>query len=112
MTREKEYTLNISEINERPTSENLLNNLQGSLAQLLIKTRNVIAFVSDSLFVMVKMRLKLYENHDNITPIRCCLHQMNLLTKDLMHHEQMARVFIVNSKIDNIPLLPTIGTVS
>lgn len=101
ITSTKQWILDIVHFTGRPTANALLQQLLLSTNKTLLRLTSIVAFVSDSPTTMIRLRSNLVNLHPNMVPLRCCLHQLNLITKDVSAQCTMKQVFKKNCKLIN-----------
>ena len=66
-----------------------------------IDPTSILAIVTDSPNVMEKMKTEVQNDYNNIIPIKCALHILNLISKDIAHQDSSREIIKDNSKIIN-----------
>lgn len=81
---------------KRHTAAELLRSLKIVIAPFI---SNIRAIVTDSPNVMIRLRADLHAEYHHIIPIRCPLHALNLLCRDLVKYPEIADTVTKISKL-------------
>ncbi|CAG8493613.1 1341_t:CDS:2 [Cetraspora pellucida] len=71
----------------RHTANNLLIAIETSLKNINLDFNKIIALVTDSPSVMIRLRKNISEKYKHIISIRCCLHVFNLIAKEILSYK-------------------------
>ena len=98
-----EYILSIDDLSAiQHNAENLKEYLTSIIFQNnCIEPSSIIALVTDTPHVMEKMKSEIQKDNKNIIPLKCVLHVLNLISKDIAHHQISRDTINSNSKIVN-----------
>ena len=98
-----EYILSIEDLSSvQHNAQNLKQHLTSVLFENnCIDPSSLVALVTDSPNVMEKMRSDIHKDFKNIIPLKCSLHVLNLISKDIAHLENSHEIIKDNCKIIN-----------
>lgn len=100
-TREEVFVLDICQLKQRPSADNIKSQLFDVLARLNLSTKQIIAVTTDTPNVMEKLRRDVSNEHPNILSIKCGLHILNLAIQGAIKNQGMMDVFKRNQSVVN-----------
>ena len=103
MSSSEECILSIEDLSSlQHTAYNLKQYLTSTIFQHnYINPNYILAVVTDTPRVMEKMKSEIQKDYKNIIPLKCILHVLNLVSKDIAHHETGREIIKDNSKMIN-----------
>jgi hypothetical protein len=95
------YLLDVIQLVERPTSDNIMVQLEEVLRSSLIPMHEVIGITTDSPSVMEKLRRDFTAKYDQCHSIRCGLHGLNLIMQRVLKAPHLQEILKRNQTVVN-----------